>query len=94
MLNGKANPGFNQVTPSKRVQEVVAEHLPKNIYVRIPSGMTREEILAGKSLIGVFLLSLDFRLFFKCQYESYLVTSSVIFSLPVGIFSKRIGFVN
>lgn len=91
-VNGKANPGFSSGDAIKAVQEVAAQHLPKT-YTYEFSGMTREEILAGNQVIGIFLLSLIFVYFLlSAQYESYLVPLSVILSLPVGI-AGAIGFV-
>ena len=91
-VNGKANPGFSSGDAIKAIEEVAAQHLPKN-YTYEFSGMTREEIIAGNQAIGVFLLSLIFVYFLlSAQYESYVVPFSVLLSLPVGI-AGAIGFV-
>ena len=91
-VNGKAKPGFSSGDAIKAIEEVAAQHLPKN-YTYEFSGMTREEIIAGNQAIGVFLLSLIFVYFLlSAQYESYVVPFSVLLSLPVGI-AGAIGFV-
>ena len=91
-VNGKANPGYSSGDAIKAIQEVAAKHLPQT-YTYEFSGMTREEIIAGNQVAGVFLLSLIFVYFLlSAQYESYVVPFSVLLSLPVGI-AGAIGFV-
>lgn len=92
-VNGKATPGYSSGDAIKAIQEVAAQHLPRN-YTYEFSGMTREEIIAGDQTILVFLLSLVFVYFLlSAQYESYILPLSILLSLPVGI-AGAIGFVN
>ncbi|MFA5297192.1 MAG: efflux RND transporter permease subunit [Lutibacter sp.] len=92
-ITGKSNPGYSTGDAIKAVEEVAAQHLPKNYNYEF-SGMTREEILAGGQAIWVFLLSLIFVYFLlAAQYESYIVPLAVLFSLPVGV-AGAIGFIN
>jgi HAE1 family hydrophobic/amphiphilic exporter-1 len=92
-ITGKSNPGYSTGDAIKAVEEVAAQHLPKNYGYEF-SGMTREEILAGGQAIWVFLLSLIFIYFLlAAQYESYILPLSVLFSLPVGV-AGAIGFIN
>lgn len=92
-VNGKANPGYSSGDAIKAIEEVAAQHLPKN-YTYEFSGMTREEIIAGDQTVLVFLLSLVFVYFLlSAQYESYILPLSILLSLPVGI-AGAIGFVN
>ncbi|MDD3722305.1 MAG: efflux RND transporter permease subunit [Lutibacter sp.] len=92
-ITGKSNPGYSTGDAIKAVEEVAAQHLPKNYSYEF-SGMTREEILAGGQAIWVFLLSLIFVYFLlAAQYESYILPLSVLFSLPVGV-AGAIGFIN
>ncbi len=91
-ITGKSNPGYSTGDAIKAVEEVAAQHLPKNYGYEF-SGMTREEILAGGQAIWVFLLSLIFVYFLlAAQYESYILPLSVLFSLPVGV-AGAIGFI-
>jgi len=92
-ITGKSNPGYSTGDAIKAVEEVAAQHLPKNYDYEF-SGMTLEEIIAGGQAIWVFLLSLIFVYFLlAAQYESYILPLSVLFSLPVGV-AGAIGFVN
>lgn len=84
-ITGKSNPGYSTGDAIKAVEEVAAEHLPKNYGYEF-SGMTREEILAGGQSTWIFVLSLIFVYFLlAAQYESYVLPLSVLFSLPVGV---------
>lgn len=92
-ITGKSNPGYSTGDAIKAVEEVAAQHLPKNYDYEF-SGMTLEEIIAGGQAIWVFLLSLIFVYFLlAAQYESYILPLSVLFSLPIGV-AGAIGFVN
>jgi HAE1 family hydrophobic/amphiphilic exporter-1 len=92
-ITGKSNQGYSTGDAIKAVEEVAAQHLPKNYDYEF-SGMTLEEIIAGGQAIWVFLLSLIFVYFLlAAQYESYILPLSVLFSLPVGV-AGAIGFVN
>jgi HAE1 family hydrophobic/amphiphilic exporter-1 len=84
-INGSAGPGYSSGDAINAVNEVAANHLPKNYEIAF-SGITREEIAsAGQSGI-IFLLSIVFVYFFlSAQYESYLLPFAVLLSLPVGV---------
>lgn len=84
-ITGKSNPGYSTGDAIKAIEEVAADHLPKDYGYEF-SGMTREEILAGGQSTWVFVLSLIFVYFLlAAQYESYILPLSVLFSLPVGV---------
>ncbi len=83
-INGAAAPGYSSGDAITAVNEIAAS-LPQNYTIDF-SGLTREEVNASSQVILIFLLSLLFVYFLlSAQYESYLITFAVIFSLPIGI---------
>ncbi|MDZ7898498.1 MAG: efflux RND transporter permease subunit [Arcicella sp.] len=88
MLNGEAAKGYSSGDAIRAIQEVAKTELPRG-YAYEWSGMTREEILSGNQVIGVFIICLLFvYLLLSAQYESFLLPLPVILSLPVGIFGS------
>ena len=89
-VNGSAAPGYSSGDAIKAVQEVAATSLPENFTVDF-SGLTREEIAAGKQTLFIILLSVMFVYFIlAAQYESYLIPFSVLFSLPFGVMGAYV----
>ncbi|MES2518389.1 MAG: efflux RND transporter permease subunit [Bacteroidota bacterium] len=88
MLNGEAAKGYSSGDAIRAIEEVAKTELPRG-YTYEWSGMTREEVLSGNQVIGVFIICLIFvYLLLSAQYESFLLPLPVILSLPVGIFGS------
>ncbi|PWK24415.1 HAE1 family hydrophobic/amphiphilic exporter-1 [Arcicella aurantiaca] len=88
MLNGEAAKGYSSGDAIRAIEEVAKTELPRG-YAYEWSGMTREEVLSGNQVIGVFIICLLFvYLLLSAQYESFLLPLPVILSLPVGIFGS------
>lgn len=84
-VNGAAAPGFSSGDAIQAVERVGTSALPQGFDIGY-SGLTREEISAGKQTTFIFLLSILFVFFIlAAQYESYLLPLTVLFSLPVGV---------
>lgn len=89
-VNGAAAPGFSSGDAIRAVQEVASTALPRNYTIDF-SGLTREEISAGKQTLFIILLSVAFVYFILAgQYESYLIPFAVLLSLPVGIMGAYV----
>ncbi|MFO7257494.1 MAG: efflux RND transporter permease subunit [Bacteroidota bacterium] len=89
-VNGAAAPGFSSGDAIRAVQEVASTALPANYTVDF-SGLTREEIAAGRQTLFIILLSVAFVYFILAgQYESYLIPFAVLFSLPVGVMGAYV----
>lgn len=88
MLNGEAAKGYSSGDAIRAIEEVAKTELPRG-YAYEWSGMTREEVLSGNQVVGVFIICLLFvYLLLSAQYESFLLPLPVILSLPVGIFGS------
>ncbi|MDV3309582.1 MAG: efflux RND transporter permease subunit [Cyclobacteriaceae bacterium] len=89
-VNGSAAPGFSSGDAIRAVQEVASTALPRNYSIDF-SGLTREEIAAGRQTLFIILLSVAFVYFILAgQYESYMIPFAVLFSLPVGIMGAYV----
>jgi HAE1 family hydrophobic/amphiphilic exporter-1 len=89
-VNGAAAPGYSSGDAIRAVQEVASTALPTNYTIDF-SGLTREEIAAGKQTVFIILLSIAFVYFILAgQYESYLIPFAVLFSLPIGIMGAYV----
>lgn len=87
-INGSAKPGFSSGDAISALKEVAAQTLPAGYGYEF-SGMSREEIKAGKSSIYIFALSLVFVfLFLAALYESWSIPFSVLFAVPIGAFGS------
>lgn len=87
-INGSAKPGFSSGEAIEALRQVAAQTLPAG-YGYDFSGMSREEIKAGKSSIYIFALSLVFVfLFLAALYESWAIPFSVLFAVPIGAFGS------
>ena len=98
-VTGSMNQGYSTGDAIAAINEVAAEQLPDG-YSYEYSGLTREEIAAGKSSIYIFILCIIFVYFLlAAQYESYILPLSILISLPIGIagsfiFAKIMGVEN
>lgn len=89
-VNGASAPGYSSGDAINAVQEVAAQSLPENFTVDF-SGLTREEIAAGKQTLFIILLSVMFVYFIlAAQYESYLIPFAVLLSLPFGVMGAYV----
>ena len=98
-VTGAMNQGYSTGDAIAAINQVASEQLPDG-YSYEYSGLTREEIAAGKSSIYIFILCIIFVYFLlAAQYESYILPLSILISLPIGIagsfiFAKIMGVEN
>ena len=84
-VTGSMSQGYSSGDAIAAINETAAEYLPDG-YSYEYSGLTREEIAAGKSSIYIFILCIIFVYFLlAAQYESYILPLSILISLPIGI---------
>jgi HAE1 family hydrophobic/amphiphilic exporter-1 len=84
-VNGAPKEGFSTGDAIAAIQRVAAQKLPAGYGYEF-SGITREELTAGRQSTYVFLLCLVFvYLLLAAQYESYVLPFAVLLSLPVGL---------
>jgi HAE1 family hydrophobic/amphiphilic exporter-1 len=88
LLSGDAAGNHSSSEAIKTIENTAKKSLPKGYEISW-SGMTREQILAGKQAIFIFVICLVFvYLLLSAQYESFLLPLVVILSLPAGIFGS------
>lgn len=88
LITGDASRGYSSRDAIRAVEEVSASVLPRG-YTYSWSGITKDEIETGKSVIFVFIICLVFvYLLLAAQYESFLLPLPVLLSLPVGVFGS------
>jgi hydrophobic/amphiphilic exporter-1 (mainly G- bacteria), HAE1 family len=86
LITGEAAPGFSSGDAIKAVEESASSLLPRGITFSW-SGITKDEIETGDSVLFVFIICLIFVfLLLSAQYESFVLPLTVILSLPVGVF--------
>lgn len=83
-INGSPKPGFSSGQAIDALREVAAQTLPAGYGYEF-SGMSREEIKAGNTIVTIFSISIIFVfLFLAALYESWSVPFSVLFAVPIG----------
>jgi hydrophobic/amphiphilic exporter-1 (mainly G- bacteria), HAE1 family len=85
---GFPKPGFSSGQAIDALKDVAARSLPAGYGYEF-SGMSREEIKAGNTIITIFAISIIFVfLFLAALYESWSVPFSVLFAVPIGAFGS------
>ncbi len=85
-FNGDAAPGYSSGQAIEALRKTAAEVLPAG-YGYDFSGLSREEIEAGKKSVLIFSISILFVfLFLTALYESWSVPFSVLLAVPLGAF--------
>src|SRR5205807_5349804 len=85
-VDGNANAGYSSGEAIDALRETADKILPKDYGYEF-SGLSREEIKAGKTTLFLFLLSIIFVfLFLAALYESWSVPFSVLLAVPVAAF--------
>jgi HAE1 family hydrophobic/amphiphilic exporter-1 len=85
-VDGGSPPGYSTGQTMDALKEVADRVLPRG-YGYEWSGLSYEEIVAGKQTIYIFLFSLTFVfLFLAALYESWSVPFSVMLAVPIGAF--------
>ncbi|HET6527519.1 MAG TPA: efflux RND transporter permease subunit [Balneolaceae bacterium] len=98
-VNGAVAPGYSSGDAIAAIQQVFEESVPSG-YGYAFSGLTREEVQSSGQAVVIFALCLLFvYLLLSAQFESYLVSWSVILPLPIGlagsyIFANLFGIAN
>jgi HAE1 family hydrophobic/amphiphilic exporter-1 len=85
-VDGGAAPGYSTGQAIDAIQAVAEKALPQGYGYEF-SGLSYEEIKAGKQTIYIFMFSLIFVfLFLAALYESWSVPLSVMLAVPIGAF--------
>ncbi|QMW04951.1 efflux RND transporter permease subunit [Spirosoma foliorum] len=85
-VNAIPKSGFSSGAAINAVEEVAEKILPAGYSYEF-SGQTREEIASGSQSTVIFILCMVFVYFLlAAQYESYILPSAVMLSIPTGIF--------
>jgi hydrophobic/amphiphilic exporter-1 (mainly G- bacteria), HAE1 family len=85
-INGSSTPGHSSADALVALQDIANRVLPQG-YAYEFSGLSYEEIKAGKTTIYIFLFSITFVfLFLAALYESWSVPFSVLLAVPIGAF--------
>lgn len=98
-VNGALAPGYSSGDAIAAIEQVFAKSVPDN-YGYAFSGLTREASQASGQTVFIFALVLLFvYLLLSAQFESYLVSWSVILPLPIGLagsylFANMFGIAN
>ncbi len=87
-INGSPKAGFSSGQALDALREVAAKSLPAGYGYEF-SGMSREEVKAGNTIITIFAISIVFVfLFLAALYESWSIPFSVLFAVPIGAFGS------
>lgn len=85
-FNGNASTGYSSGQAIEALIDVAGRILPAGYGYEF-SGLSREEILAGKTTLIIFLISVVFAfLFLAALYESWSTPFSVLLAVPLGAF--------
>lgn len=90
-ITGSARPGFSSGQAIERVAELLEKSLPPGMGYEW-SGMSLQEIEAGKKTIFMFVMAAVFAyLFLAAQYESWSIPVAIVLSVPLGLLGT-VGF--
>jgi HAE1 family hydrophobic/amphiphilic exporter-1 len=90
-ITGSPQPGYSTGQAMDRVKEMLEEQLPPAMGYEW-SGMSLQEIEAGRLTIYLFLLAALFAyLFLAAQYESWAIPVAIILAVPLGLLGA-VGF--
>jgi HAE1 family hydrophobic/amphiphilic exporter-1 len=85
-IDGNANPGYSSGQAIQAFEETAAKVLPAGYGYEF-SGLSREEVTAGKSSTYIFMLSIVLVfLFLAALYESWSIPFAVLLAVPIGAF--------
>lgn len=85
-VNGSTPPGYSTGQGIEALKETAAKYLPQG-YTYEFSGLSYEEIKAGKTTVYIFIFSITFVfLFLAALYESWSVPFSVLLAVPISAF--------
>ncbi|HBM17106.1 MAG TPA: hydrophobe/amphiphile efflux-1 family RND transporter [Lentisphaeria bacterium] len=84
-IQGSSAPGYSTGEAIEAMERVAAEVLPDNMQYEW-TGTAYQEIIAGNKTIIIFILALTFiYLFLVAKYESWMLSISVMLSVPVAV---------
>ncbi len=85
-ITGIPKPGYSTGQAIEHMREVCDEKLPRGIGYQW-SGMTFQELAAGKTVMFIFLMAGAFvYLFLAAQYESWTIPLAIVLTVPVAMF--------
>lgn len=85
-IDGASSPGYSSTETMSALENVAHRVLPQGYDYEF-SGLSYEEIRAGKTTIYIFIFSITFVfLFLAALYESWSVPFSVLLAVPIGAF--------
>lgn len=92
-VNGTTPPGFSSHESIEALRQTAQKVLPRG-YTYEFSGLSFEEIRAGKTTMYIFIFSITFVfLFLAALYESWSVPFSVLLAVPVSVFGAIVTLV-
>jgi HAE1 family hydrophobic/amphiphilic exporter-1 len=84
-ITGMARPGYSSGQAMERVRQILNEKLPNTMGYEW-SGMSYQEVQAGKKTTMIFLLAGLFAyLFLAAQYESWTIPFAIVLVIPLGL---------
>lgn len=82
-ITGEAAQGYSSGQAMKVIEEIVEEHLPKEVGVEWSGLSYQEKTQSGQTMMVIALAFLFVFLFLAAQYESWSVPVAVLLSLPI-----------
>ncbi len=91
VIRGQAAQGYSSGEATEIMEELVDNHLPKNIEVEWSGLSFQEKKAGGKTAMVLALVFVFVFLFLAALYESWLVPVAVLLSLPVAALGSYLG---
>ena len=90
-ITGEASHGYSSGQAMNALEEIVREHLPKDVGVEWSGLSFQEKQQSGQTGIVLLLAFLFVFLFLAAQYESWSVPIAVLLSLPIACLGAFVG---
>ncbi|MBO5729402.1 MAG: efflux RND transporter permease subunit [Paludibacteraceae bacterium] len=92
-ITGEASHGYSSGQAMNALEEIVREHLPKDVGVEWSGLSFQEKQQSGQTGFVLLLACLFVFLFLAAQYESWSVPIAVLLSLPIACLGAFIGII-
>ncbi len=91
VIRGQAAQSYSSGEATKIMEELVEQHLPKNIQVEWSGLSYQEKQAGGKTAMVLALVFVFVFLFLAALYESWIIPIAVLLSLPVAALGSYLG---